>query len=432
MLDKALRFTKKHLIPKPLFRLIQPIYHYFLTFLGAVIYGWPSRQIFVVGITGTKGKTTALEMMNAILESVGKKTAVFSSVGRKIGSERGRNPTENTMPGRFALQKFFRDAVSAGCTHALVEVTSEGVSKYRHRFIHWDAAVFLNIHPEHIEAHGSFKAYLNAKLGFFRYLKHSAKEKKYFLINKDDPHYPDFVEAAEETGKKEMILFSRDDVSRTLGEIKKERNPDWLVADFNFENAAAARALAGVLGIKDGEIWEVFRNFKTLKGRMDFVQKEPFAVVVDYAHTPASLLSVYENLHREPISKKDSRLICVLGSAAGGRDKWKRPELGKIAAHHCDRIFITDEDPYDEDPRKIMEEIKAGIPQDEAMTPKVDLVLDRREAIEQAIFAARPGDIVAITGKGSEEWIHVADGKKIPWDDRKIAEESIAKYRPRN
>ncbi|MFH0712406.1 MAG: UDP-N-acetylmuramyl-tripeptide synthetase [Candidatus Jorgensenbacteria bacterium] len=425
MLEKILRFSKKYLIPRPVFRLVQPFYHYFLAWLGAVICGAPSKKIFVVGITGTKGKTTALEMVNAVLESAGKKTAMFSSVSRKIGSERRGNPTETTMPGRFALQRFFEEAVQAGCTHALVEVTSEGVTRHRHRFIHWDAAVFLNIHPEHIEAHGTFHAYLKAKLGFFRYLKHSAKEKKYFLINKDDSHAPDFVEAADETKRKEVILFSRDDVSRVLNEIKEEHSPDWLSADFNFENAAAANALAKVLGIKDEEIWEAFRNFKTLKGRMDFVQKEPFAVVIDYAHTPLSLLSVYENLRREPIFKKGSRLICVLGSAGGGRDKWKRPELGKIAAHHCDQIFITDEDPYEEDPRRIMEEIKSGIPGDELPAPKMEMVLDRREAIEKAIFTAQKGDVVAITGKGSEEWIHMKGGAKIPWDDRKIVEEIL-------
>jgi len=158
---------------------------------------------------------------------------------------------------------------------------------------------------------------------------------------------------------------------------------------------------------------------------MDFVQKEPFAVVIDYAHTPLSLLSVYENLQRGLFFKKGSRLICVLGSASGGRDKWKRPELGKIAAHHCDQIFITNEDPYDEDPRKIMEEIKSGIPDDEAPMPKTELVLDRRDAIERAIFAAGKGDVVAITGKGSEEWIHAKDGAKIPWDDRRVVEEIL-------
>ena len=299
------------------------------------------------------------------------------------------------------------------------------MTQHRHRFIHWDAAVFLNIHPEHVEAHGSFKAYLGAKLDFFRYLKHSVKEKKYFLINKDDPHAPDFMEAADKTKKKEVVLFSRDDVSKILGEIKEEYNPDWLSADFNFENAASANAVAKILGIKDEEIREAFRNFKTLKGRMDFVQKEPFAVVIDYAHTPLSLLSVYENLQRGLFFKKGSRLICVLGSASGGRDKWKRPELGKIAAHHCDQIFITNEDPYDEDPRKIMEEIKSGIPDDEAPMPKTELVLDRRDAIERAIFAAGKGDVVAITGKGSEEWIHAKDGAKIPWDDRRVVEEIL-------
>ncbi len=429
MIEKFLRFSKKYLIPKSIFRLVQPTYHYLLAFLGSVVCGDPSKKIFIIGVTGTKGKTTVLEMANTILESAGKKTAVFSSIICKIGNERKGNLTETTMPGRFALQKFFREAVRAGCELALVEVTSEGVTKHRHRFIHWDAAVFLNIHPEHIEAHGSFHKYLNAKLGFFRYLKHSSKKKKYFLINKDDSHASDFGEAAEKTKKREVILFSRDDVARVLKDIKNEHNPDWLFADFNAENAAAANAIAKILGVGSREIFNAFRNFETIKGRMDFVQKKPFTVIVDYAHTPMSLLLVYENLRRELLFKKGSRLICVLGACGGGRDRWKRPEFGKIAAHHCDRIFLTNDDPHDEDPLKIMEEIRSGIPVNEELTLGCEIVPERRDAIEKAILSAEEGDVVAITGKGSENWIYFAGGAKVPWDDRKVAEEILKTYK---
>lgn len=425
--EKFLSFLKRYLIPKPVFRLLAPVYHYSLAFLGNLFYGAPSKKLFVLGVTGTKGKTTSLELINAVLESVGKKTALFSSTTRKIGKKREKNPTDTTMPGRFALQEFFREAVGAGCEYALVEVTSEGVARHRHRFIHWDGAVFLNIHPEHIEAHGSFEKYLRCKLDFFRYLKNSCKKKKYFFINKDDTHAPDFHGAAERTKKKDIVFFSRDDISRMLKDIQSEHDSAWLRADFNTENAASANAVAKSLGIGDEDIWNALRSFKGLKGRMDFVQSEPFAVVVDYAHTPNSLLAVYENLRRLPTFGKDSRLVCVLGSAGGGRDKWKRPELGKIAAHHCDRIYLTNEDPYDEKPIAILEEIKRGIPSDETPVPPVEMVIDRREAIEKAIVSAQKGDVVVVTGKGSEEWIHIAGGAKIPWDDRRVAEEILKK-----
>lgn len=427
MLESLLRFLKKYVIPRSIYRLIQPIYHYLLAFLGNIFYNFPSKKIFVVGVTGTKGKTTTLELINVMLEAAGKRTALFSSIRRKIDKKSEKNPTETTMPGRFTLQKFFREAVEADCEYALVEVTSEGVAKHRHRFIHWDAAVFLNIHPEHIEAHGSFEKYLEAKLSFFRYLKHSSKKKKYFFINKDDPHAPYFEKAAEKTEHKEIILFSRDDVYRFLSLIQEEYNPDWLLADFNVLNAAAANAFAKIAGVSNEDIWDALRNFQGIKGRMDFVRREPFAVVVDYAHTPDSLLAVYENLRRTPYFTKGSRLICVLGSAGGGRDKWKRPEMGRIAAHHCDYIILTNEDPYDENPRAILEEINSGIPKDEFPIPKTQIILDRREAIEKAIFLAEKGDMVVITGKGSEEWIHVADGKKIPWSDREVVKEILQK-----
>ncbi|MBI4033958.1 MAG: hypothetical protein HY378_00200 [Candidatus Brennerbacteria bacterium] len=411
MLEKFLRFSKKYLIPRPIFRLIQPAYHYLLAFLGSFFYGAPSRKIFVIGVTGTKGKTTALELMNAVLEAGGKKTAIFSSTTRKISGKREKNPTETTMPGRFALQKFFREAVGAGCEYALIEVTSEGVTKYRHRFIHWDAAVFLNIHPEHIEAHGSFEEYLKAKLDFFRELGRSSKKKRYFFINEDDARAPAFEKAVRSVKGGVIAGFSENDVRPLAG-----GNPQLL---FNLPNAAAALALARVLGIEEGAL-RAFRNFKGLPGRLEFVQKEPFGVVIDYAHTPDSLERLYKFLGNQ-------RLICVLGSAGGGRDKWKRPELGRIAARHCDEIILTNEDPYDENPKQILSQIKSGISNSQFLISNVHEIIDRREAIKKAVSLAKKDDMVVITGKGSEEWIHVAGGKKIPWNDRKVVEEILGK-----
>ncbi|MCP6720092.1 MAG: UDP-N-acetylmuramyl-tripeptide synthetase [Patescibacteria group bacterium] len=434
MLERALRFFERYIIPKSIYRLGQSPYHFLLAFLGNLFYGFPSRRIRVVGVTGTKGKTTTLELIDAMLTASGKRTALLSSVRRKVGERDGKNSSENTMPGRFAIQRFLREAVDAGCEYALFEVTSEGVTKHRHRFIQWDAAVFLNLTPEHVEAHGSFENYREAKLDFFRYLRRSKKQKKYFVINSDDTHASYFKKVTEKVLRAEIILFNRDGVSRLMDSIKKDSNPNWLRADFNIENAAAARALTKLFGVKDETVRDALIKFKGLRGRMDFVQKEPFAAVVDYAHTPVSLRAVYRNLKEQPEFTKSSRLICVLGSCGGGRDKWKRPKIGEIAAHYCNEIILTNEDPYDEDPNQILREIKSGIPNSqqphpagEFPIPKVYVVLDRREAIEKAIFLARKGDVVVITGKGSEEWIHLAKRKKIPWDDRGTVEEILSK-----
>src|SRR3989338_857487 len=157
------------------------IYHFGLAFFGALILMFPGRRIFVVGVTGTKGKSTTIEIMSALMEAAGKRTALISSVRRKIG-ERSEKSDGNTMPGRFRLQRFLREAIRAGCNYAFVEVTSQGVRQFRHKFIDWDAAMITNLAPEHIEAHGSFEAYKKAKLDFFWAVAGSRKKETLFFI----------------------------------------------------------------------------------------------------------------------------------------------------------------------------------------------------------------------------------------------------------
>ena len=320
---------------------IKDTYHHFLAAFGAWAYRYPSRGVFVIGVTGTKGKSTTLELINAILEASGKKTALLSTVRKKVCGRSEVNSTGNTMPGRFAIQKFLHEALKSGCEYALIEVTSQGVLQHRHEFIDWDAAFFVNLAPEHIEAHGSFESYRDAKVKFFRNLKFSRKPRKYFFINEDDPNRHYFEEATREVPDAKVVFFSRDRfIHQEIGShydlsSRESRRllGDWLLADFNLENAAAAFSFAKQMKIDWSTIKNAFDNFHGVPGRLEFVQKTPFAVVVDYAHTPDSLKKVYEVLRPESISPRSAgKMICVLGSTGGGRDKWKRPELGKIAA----------------------------------------------------------------------------------------------------
>lgn len=360
----------------------------------------------MIGVTGTKGKTTVVELINAGLEEAGKKTAILSSIRRKVGDKDGPN-TGNSMPGRFAIQKFLSDAVKAKCDYALVEVTSEGVTQHRHRNIDFDAGVFINLHPEHIESHGSFEKYRKAKTDFFRYAANrSRKGKKYFFINKDDENMPYFLGAAN-GGQK--VMFGKSDFRSNMA------------GEFNKYNLGAAEAVLKTLGVSYEIIGRAFAKFNGVPGRMEYISRSPFEVVVDYAHTPGSLEAVYRSLSEG--GKK--KLIGVLGSAGGGRDKWKRPNFGEIAARYCKEIILTDEDPYDEDPLKIIREIKAGIPKSFKRSA-VREILDRRDAIKWAVHSAEPGDTVVITGKGSERSIHVARGKKIPWSDKAVVMEILA------
>lgn len=432
-------------------------YHFLWAWFGARIHKHPSRRMFVIGITGTKGKTTTLELLNAILEAGGKRTAIMSSLRMKIADSSEKNPTGNSMPGRGAIQKFLRSARRAGCRYALIEVTSQGVVQHRHRFVDWNIGVITNLHPEHIEAHGSFEKYRAAKLEFLVYV--FKKGGKVFL-NQDDKEYPFFAEelAKQATNGAAAIEYSRTDerlhenISRA--ERMRERQDTggagadtanggpsrFLLNNFNTENVAVAVAIAKEIGITDKTIEETLADFKGVPGRMEFVTEGPYTAIVDYAHTPDSLEAAYQaardQLDSAPalaahLSSFDEhpspRLICVLGAAGGGRDTWKRPEFGKIAAHYCDEIIVTNEDPYDEDPRAIMSDVSAGIAQVPHPRPEYSEVSDRRDALAQAIDMMSEGDIVITTGKGSEDWIHVAHGKKISWNEKAVVQELLTK-----
>jgi UDP-N-acetylmuramoyl-L-alanyl-D-glutamate--2,6-diaminopimelate ligase len=412
---------------------VKTTYHFLWAWAGAKIHREPSKKIFVIGITGTKGKTTTLELVNAILESAGKRTALLSSLRVKIGETSEKNQEGNSMPGRAYIQRFLAQALHAKCPYALIEVTSQGIAQHRHRFIDWNMGVITNLSPEHIEAHGSFEKYQRAKLGFLRYV--FKKGGKIFL-NRDDEHYQFFENALreEEATFGKIFSYSREDdwLRNYLPKVKPMRAvsegtaPKFLLSGFNEQNIAVAVAIAKELGIPDNVIEEALVSFRGVPGRMEFVNAGPFTGIIDYAHTPDSLVVAYEAARPQSSANyPNPRLICVLGAAGGGRDKWKRPEFGKIAAENCDEIILTNEDPYDEDPMEIIHEVRSGILGGDPDLANVHEVLDRTEAIKKAVSLMREGDVVIGTGKGSEDWIHVARGKKVPWNERAVFEEAL-------
>lgn len=397
---------------------LRSIYHFLLAWAGNIRYGFPSRALTVIGITGTKGKSTTAELLSAALEAGGGKTALLGTVRKKIGSTSSKN-SGNTMPGRFAIQRFLREAVRAGCTHAIIEVSSQGVLQHRHRFIDWDAGMFLNLAPEHIESHGSYEAYRAAKVKFFRDAAKSPKLNKRFFVNARDAEKERFASAVRGTPNCSVIEFDAAELAQ---------NPilraSWIATDFNFENAAAALSAAESFGISHETALQALAAFSGVPGRMEEIQSTPFRVIVDYAHTPDSLKSVYAAVGRTVSSP--AKIICVFGAAAGGRDVWKRPVMGTVAAEMCDEIITTTEDPFDDAPEEIAAQIERGF---ELANPKrvmrAERILDRREAIRSAISRAKPGDAVILTGKGSESSIRIASGKSIPWNERAEAEAAI-------
>ena len=386
------------------------LYHITLAFLGALRYGFPSKKLKVVGVTGTKGKSTTLELINAGLEAAGKKTVLASSMRFKVGENSRSNSTGNTMPGRGFLQKLMAEGVRTGCEYALLEVVSEGVVQYRHRFIDFDVAAFVNLHPEHIESHGSFESYRNAKLKFFKDTeKYSSKKDVRFFVNQDDENANYFIN----TVKKESVVLT----TKTEKELKMR-------GAFNLQNAGIAEAILRFLGVSEKDIEKAFKEFAGVPGRMEVLQEKPFGVIVDYAHTPNSLEAVYASVK----GMFNGHLIGAFGSMGalgplGGRDRWKRPKMGEIAEKYCKDIILTDEDPVDEDPAQILEEIEMGIKNKD----KVKKILDRRQAIKVALDLAKAGDAVVITGKGSEPYIRVAKGKRIPWSDAGVVKELLGR-----
>lgn len=419
LLDTILRAVKK-LIPQRVFDFFAPAYHAVLAYAGALWYGFPSRSMKVIGITGTKGKSTTTYLTAKVLEAAGHPVAAIGSLGYKIKDKEWPNTLKMTMPGRFKVQKFLAEAKKAGCTHVVLEVTSQGIAQKRHLGITFDCAVFVNLHKEHIEAHGSFENYKQAKQELFK------RTKNIHVINADDPYADQFGNFPSD--RKLFYGLQRGDIratnittsaSTSFFEVYGTQFTIHFGGKFNILNTLAALGVGAMYGVDLPSMQPVLEQIKQIPGRMEFIQREPFGVVVDYAHTPDSLEAIYSTLAEE---KKEGNLICVLGSCGGGRDVWKRPEFGKIAGTYCDQIILTNEDPYDEDPEAILKEIEKGM---NGSLGKMTKVLDRREAITTAIRSARAGDIVVMTGKGSETSMALADGKKIPWSDRDIAREAL-------
>lgn len=408
---------------------LRSIYHFALAYIGGFLYNFPANRIMVIGVTGTKGKSSTTEMINAIFEEAGYKTALLNSIRIKVLDDSERNTMRMSMPGRFYLQRFLHKALLAQANVAIIEMTSEGARQHRHRAISLDALVFTNLAPEHIESHGSYEAYANAKFSIGRALARSKKRFRVMVANADDIEslrylklpvervlgyslHADKSHAADENGG--HFLFND-----TTIHLK-------LPGNFSLENALAAATLADAFGIGTPTISRALAKITTIPGRAEKIDAgQDFAVVVDYAHTPESLKALYS-------AYGHSRKICVLGSTGGGRDRWKRPVMGKIASENCDYVILTNEDPYDENPTAIISEIAAGMPN------KPEVVIERRDAIARGIQKAcafRESDpnaevAVLITGKGTDPTIQGPHHTSVPWSDAQVAREEILKVLP--
>jgi UDP-N-acetylmuramoyl-L-alanyl-D-glutamate--2,6-diaminopimelate ligase len=410
------------LLPASLQENVLGAYHLSLSYLGAAWYGNPSRKLVVIGVTGTKGKSSTAELIRTILTESGRKTAIVGTIRFAIGDTEERNLFKMTMPGRFFIQSFLARAAKAGCTHAVIEMTSEGALQHRHRGIEMNALVFTNLSPEHIERHGSFENYASAKLSIAEHLMRSPKRPRIMVANADDAYGEKFLAFPAEIKHPYTLKSATIEAQSTEGSsfvYKDARFTLHVPGLFNISNALAAIEVCDALGISPEEISAALSKLTRIPGRAErILQGQPFEVVVDYAHTPDSLTAIYEAF----TPSLGGRRICVLGNTGGGRDTWKRPVMGEIADTYCDVAILTDEDSYDERLEDILAAMKQGFKKHE---PRV--IVDRREAIRAALVEAKTGDAILITGKGTDPYIMGPRGSKQPWSDKRVAEEELAK-----
>jgi UDP-N-acetylmuramoyl-L-alanyl-D-glutamate--2,6-diaminopimelate ligase len=406
----------KKVVPEPIVRMMRPLYHRAIACVMAFSYGFPARKLTVIGITGTKGKSTTAEMVFAILRAAGHKTALISTIRFAIEDESQPNLYKMTLQGRGFAQAFMRKAIRAGCTHLVIEVTSESVLQYRHWFIGLDGLIVTNIQREHIDSHGSFENYVAAKRAIVDSLILSRKARHVLIANEDISQSREFlslpVSKAIGFGENEIAGFKGDDrsIRFTYASIPFSLPLPGL---FNAMNALAAIKMCEAFEVPPKTAAEALAALPVVRGRVERIEGgQGFTVIVDYAHTPDSLQALYDTF-------KHGRKICVLGNTGGGRDAWKRPVMGKIAEESCDKVILTNEDPYDEDPKDILFAMKRD------MRKEPEIIMDRREAIRTALHAARDGDIVLISGKGTDPYIMGPKGSKTPWSDAQVVREEL-------
>jgi UDP-N-acetylmuramoyl-L-alanyl-D-glutamate--2,6-diaminopimelate ligase len=444
-MNKILIIIKK-IIPKKLFVKLQPIYHFTLNFLAALLYGFPSKKLKVIGITGTTGKTTTVFMTAKLLKYAGYKVGYTSTAMFADGDREWLNDKKMTMLGRFFTQKMLRQMVKNNCDVAIVETTSEGVVQYRHKFINYDTMVFTGLYPEHIDSHGSFENYKNAKLQLFEHVSTCAQKKlvgqknaKTIIVNLDDKHARDFLNC----NVQKKIGFTQDrEINLQDDKLNKivykylelnKKGVKFLFEDeeiqmnifgkFNALNATAAGSIGRSLGIHNKDIKRGLEHIMNLPGRIERIDEgQNFTVIVDYAFEPVAVAELYETIKvLEP-----QKIIHVLGSTGGGRDLARREELGKIAGQKANFVIVTNEDPYDDDPMKIITDVANGVKQKNKIENKnLFLIEDRKEAIAKAIDLANINDVVLITGKGSEQAIAIKNGELMKWDDRGVVREIL-------
>lgn len=434
-------------------------YHWVTAWSAAAKYRFPARSLTVFGVTGTKGKTTTTHMLASILEEAGYRVALINGVAIRIAGEEQRNETHKSTLHPAQLQAYLRKAVDAGCDVAVIEVTSIGLDQHRVDHVPFRYAGITNLTHDHLDYHGTMARYREAKLALLRWPRlHTA------VVNMDAEQGAWYLDRARAKQRFAVTLEKRLTASGADRILTAERvqagstESSAVLVDgdertkislafpgrFSLENAFVAAGMARAHGVGWGTISAGLAKLSSVPGRVERIaaSRRGFTVLVDYAHTPDSLERLYSTLRPEVRGK----MIAVLGSC-GDRDKTKRPIMGALAARFCDLVFLTDEEPYHENPEQILKDIAEGVPRGRALfrptaqtvrkTTKTILkksdsgegdwwwrVADRRSAIKQALMKAGIDDLVVLTGLGAQTSRIVGDAQ-VPWNDAEVVQELL-------
>ena len=367
---------------------------------------FPARRLTVVAVAGTKGKTTTTILTARMLAAAGHRTACVSTAVVRLGDREELNALKMTTPSAWWLQRFLRRAVAAGCTHAVLEVSSHALLQHRTFGIPFAAAVLTTIMPDHLEYHRTAKEYQET------HRKLCVPSLRTLVLNGDDEHLQSFA-CADVPTRTFSVHGAMADRIRAL--------PLLLLGEHNIANAAAAATVTEAIGVRWDAIAAALSDSESVPGRLERIDAgQPFTVIVDYAHSPESLTSAFDAV----AVLQPKRIITVFG-ACGERDPNRRPPMGTILDARSDIVIVTNDDPYGEDPEQIAAGLLSGIT-NKTRDQNLFVILDRRAAIAKACTLAQSGDLVLIAGKGAEQW-QVFKNRKIPWDDRVVAREEIAK-----
>lgn len=394
--------------------------------LAHAFYDYPSQSLQLVGVTGTNGKTTTTTLLHDLYTGLGYKVGLISTVVNLIGKE--TIPSTHTTPDPIALNALLADMVIQGCSYCFMEVSSHSVVQNRIAGLVFKGAAFTNITHDHLDYHGTFKAYIEAKKAFFDGLSKEA----FALVNADDKNGMVMVQNTKakistfglkthSDFKVKVLENSFNGLLLTVNGIELWTR---LIGDFNAYNIATVYGISQLLGSDSTEVLTVLSRLESVDGRFQFTKSETdITAIVDYAHTPDALENVLKTI--ENIRTRNEQVITVVG-CGGDRDALKRPEMARIACELSNKVILTSDNPRTEDPAEILKQMEAGVGAHQTM--KVLSILDRDQAIKTAVSLAQPKDIILIAGKGHEKYQEI-NGVKHPFDDFDVVKNYFTKLK---